>query len=53
MEIYKMNSMLLRYYIVFIAFICCHLSKPGFAQETGEEKLISVIGTGDIMLGSN
>jgi hypothetical protein len=38
---------------VFVAFVCCH-SKPGFAQETtGEEKLISVIGTGDIMLGSN
>jgi poly-gamma-glutamate capsule biosynthesis protein CapA/YwtB (metallophosphatase superfamily) len=29
------------------------LSTPGFAQDAGEGKLISVTGTGDIMLGSN
>jgi poly-gamma-glutamate capsule biosynthesis protein CapA/YwtB (metallophosphatase superfamily) len=38
---------------MFIASVCCHLSKPGYAQDTGGEPLISVIGTGDIMLGSN
>lgn len=45
--------MLLRYYIVFVAFVCCHLSTPGYAQDRDEERLISVIGTGDVMLGSN
>jgi hypothetical protein len=33
--------------------MCCNSSKPGFAQETSVEKIISIIGTGDIMLGSN
>jgi cell wall-associated NlpC family hydrolase len=45
-------------------FVSCHVSKPGFAQDVNEEKpavtqdadtatLISITGTGDIMLGSN
>jgi poly-gamma-glutamate capsule biosynthesis protein CapA/YwtB (metallophosphatase superfamily) len=38
---------------MLVAFICCHLSTPGLAQEMSEEKLVSIIGTGDIMLGSN
>jgi hypothetical protein len=45
--------MLLRYYIVFAALVCCHLPQSGFAQEVNGERLISVTGTGDIMLGSN
>ncbi|MDR0743954.1 MAG: CapA family protein [Tannerella sp.] len=41
------------YYILLIAIICCNLTSPGLAQDTNEEDLISIIGTGDIMLGSN
>jgi poly-gamma-glutamate capsule biosynthesis protein CapA/YwtB (metallophosphatase superfamily) len=39
---------------VSVAFACCQLSTPGLAQDAADDgKLISVIGTGDIMLGSN
>jgi hypothetical protein len=49
-----MNHKLFRYFILFVAFAGGNLANPGFAQEAGEEgSLISVIGTGDIMLGSN
>jgi hypothetical protein len=49
-----MNHKLFRYFTLFVAFAGSSLTNPGFAQEAGEEEnLISVIGTGDIMLGSN
>ncbi len=48
-----MNRKLSGYYILLIAFIYCNLASPVFAQDGDGQVLISVIGTGDIMLGSN
>ncbi|MDR0393703.1 MAG: CapA family protein [Tannerella sp.] len=48
-----MVRMLLRCYTLFITLIYCNFTYPVFAQDAGEERLVSVIGTGDIMLGSN
>ncbi|MDR2776358.1 MAG: CapA family protein [Tannerella sp.] len=59
-----MNRMLsIRCYVILIIFVFCRMTESGFTQqdasavkpETAQdgEMLISVIGTGDIMLGSN
>lgn len=48
-----MNRMLSKYSILLIAFIYCSMVIPVIAQDEQEKELITVIGTGDIMLGSN